>query len=300
MRAKATKARAAQNMEKRAERLLSGLEDQRAQRPGGQAAVPRARRRAAARRCTAPELSKSYGSLEVFTDVDLAIDRGAQGGHPGPQRRRQDHAAAHPGRGRGPRTPARCVPGHGLRLGYYAQEHDTLDPPPRCSTTCCSAADLDAPPSAAESSGQFLFTGDDVDKPARVLSGGEKTRLALATLVVSAGQRPAARRADEQPRPGQPGGGSRRAGTYKGAVVLVTHDEGAVQALAPEKVLLAARRASRTCGARTTWTSSRWPEHLDLVAPTGTALTPDAVGRRIVRCQDAILKPSRHSWFTER
>ena len=34
--------------------------------------------------------------------------------------------------------------------------------------------------------GSFLFSGDDADKPARVLSGGEKTRLALATLVVSA------------------------------------------------------------------------------------------------------------------
>ena len=34
--------------------------------------------------------------------------------------------------------------------------------------------------------GSFLFSGDDVDKPARVLSGGEKTRLALAMLVVSA------------------------------------------------------------------------------------------------------------------
>ena len=34
--------------------------------------------------------------------------------------------------------------------------------------------------------GSFLFSGDDATKPARVLSGGEKTRLALATLVVSA------------------------------------------------------------------------------------------------------------------
>ena len=43
------------------------------------------------------------------------------------ERRGQDHAAA-AARGRGDaRTPARCSPGHGLRTGYFAQEHDTLD-----------------------------------------------------------------------------------------------------------------------------------------------------------------------------
>ena len=87
--------------------------------------------------------------------------------------------------------------------------------------------------------GSFLFTGDDVDKPAGVLSGGEKTRLALATLVVSSAQRAAARRADQQPRPGLAARrSSARCATYAGAVVLVTHDEGAVDALEPERVLL--------------------------------------------------------------
>ena len=47
---------------------------------------------------TAPGLSKSYGSLEVFTDVDLAIDRGSQGRRARAERCRQDDAAADPGR----------------------------------------------------------------------------------------------------------------------------------------------------------------------------------------------------------
>jgi ATPase subunit of ABC transporter with duplicated ATPase domains len=47
-------------------------------------------------------------------------------------------------------------------------------PPPTSTVEIC-----------ARSLGSFLFSGDDVDKPAGVLSGGEKTRLALATLVVS-------------------------------------------------------------------------------------------------------------------
>src|SRR5438309_5886779 len=77
MRAKATKAKAAQGMAKRAERMLAGVEGVRAQdrvaklrfpEPAPCGKVP----------LTAKELSKSYGSLEVFTDVDLAIDRGAR------------------------------------------------------------------------------------------------------------------------------------------------------------------------------------------------------------------------------
>ena len=86
--------------------------------------------------------------------------------------------------------------------------------------------------------GSFLFTGDDVDKPARVLSGGEKTRLALAMLVVSAAN---VLLLDEPTNNLDPA--SRREvleaiRTYAGATVLATHDEGAVEALQPDRVLI--------------------------------------------------------------
>ena len=76
MRAKATKAQAAQSMMKRAERLLSGLEAERS-RQGGRLRFP-APAPCGKTPLTAEGLSKSYGSLEVFTDVDLAIDRGSR------------------------------------------------------------------------------------------------------------------------------------------------------------------------------------------------------------------------------
>ena len=75
-------------------------------------------------------------------------------------------------------------------------------------------------------------------KPAGVLSGGEKTRLALALLVVSGAN---VLLLDEPTNNLDPASRAEILGAlrrYQGAIVLVTHDEGAVEALAPEKVIL--------------------------------------------------------------
>ena len=86
--------------------------------------------------------------------------------------------------------------------------------------------------------GSFLFSGDTVDQPAGTLSGGEKTRLALATLVVSAAN---VLLLDEPTNNLDPASRAEILSAlqaYEGAVVLVSHDEGAVAALEPERVLL--------------------------------------------------------------
>jgi ATPase subunit of ABC transporter with duplicated ATPase domains len=86
--------------------------------------------------------------------------------------------------------------------------------------------------------GSFLFSGDDVEKPAAVLSGGEKTRLALASLVVSSAN---VLLLDEPTNNLDPASRTEVLNairTYRGAVVLVTHDEGAVHALDPDRVLV--------------------------------------------------------------
>ncbi len=129
-------------------------------------------------------------------------------------------------------------PGHGLKIGYYAQEHETLDVDRTVLENMRSAAPDLGETEVRKVLGSFLFSGDDVNKPAGVLSGGEKTRLALALLVVSSAN---VLLLDEPTNNLDPASREEILGalrTFEGAVVLVTHDEGAVDALEPERILL--------------------------------------------------------------
>ena len=129
-------------------------------------------------------------------------------------------------------------PGHGLRLGYYAQEHETLDNDRSVLENMRTAAPHLLDPEQRRILGSFLFSGDAVDKPAGVLSGGEKTRLALALLVVSGAN---VLLLDEPTNNLDPASREEILGalrSFSGAVVLVTHDEGAVHALEPERIIL--------------------------------------------------------------
>ncbi|HZX36902.1 MAG TPA: ABC-F family ATP-binding cassette domain-containing protein, partial [Streptomyces sp.] len=142
MRAKATKTVAAQNMAKRAERLLAGLEDVRASDKVAKLRFPEPAP-CGKTPLTAEGLSKSYGSLEIFTDVDLAIDKGSRVvilGLNGAGKTTLLRLLAGVEK---PDTGA-VTPGHGLKLGYYAQEHETLDPDRTVLENMRSAApDLD-------------------------------------------------------------------------------------------------------------------------------------------------------------
>jgi ATPase subunit of ABC transporter with duplicated ATPase domains len=236
MRAKATKAQAAQSMLKRAERLMSGVEGERRADRVARIAFP-APAPCGRTPLTAAELSKSYGSLEVFTDVDLAIDRGSR-------------VVVLGLNGAGKTTLLRILaavdapdtgtvtPGHGLKLGYYAQEHETLDTGLTVLENLHAAAPQLTDTEARSVLGSFLFSGDDATKPASVLSGGEKTRLALAILVVSSAN---VLLLDEPTNNLDPASREEVLAAirgYAGAIILVTHDEGAVRALEPDRVLI--------------------------------------------------------------
>ncbi|MFE7588206.1 ABC-F family ATP-binding cassette domain-containing protein [Kitasatospora sp. NPDC057512] len=236
MRAKATKTVAAQNMARRADKLLSGLEQVRVNDKVAKLRFPDPAP-CGKTPLTASGLSKSYGSLEIFTDVDLAIDRGSRVvvlGFNGAGKTTLLRMLA------GVEAPdtGEVIPGHGLKIGYYAQEHETLDPDRSVLENMRSAAPDTDLVQIRKILGSFLFSGDDVDKPAGVLSGGEKTRLALATLVVSSAN---VLLLDEPTNNLDPASREEILGAlreFSGAVVLVTHDEGAVEALDPERIIL--------------------------------------------------------------
>jgi ATPase subunit of ABC transporter with duplicated ATPase domains len=254
MRAKATKATAAQNMLKRAEKLLAGAEGERRADRVARIKFP-APAPCGRTPLTAAELSKSYGSLEVFTDVDLAVDRGSRVvvlGLNGAGKTTLLRILAGVDQ---PDTGA-VIPGHGLKVGYYAQEHETLDLSRTVLENLQSAAPQLTNTEARSVLGSFLFSGDDASKPARVLSGGEKTRLALAALVVSSAN---VLLLDEPTNNLDPASREEVLAairSYAGAIILVTHDEGAVHALEPDRVLILPD------GVEDLWN----PDYADLVA----------------------------------
>ena len=131
----------------------------------------------------AQRLAKRFDDLEVFKDVDLMIAR-------------QDKVALVGKNGAGKTTLTRillgelegdgtCGLGHNVDVGYYAQnQSDELDGELTVFETIDNEATGEVRKRVRALLGSFLFSGEDVDKKVKVLSGGEKARLALCKLLL--------------------------------------------------------------------------------------------------------------------
>jgi ATPase subunit of ABC transporter with duplicated ATPase domains len=237
--AKATKAAMAHNMEKR----IARLDAERVDVPRGDKVLrvrfpePPAPGRTVV---TAIGLAKSYAGPPVFEDVAFDLGRGERLlvlGLNGAGKTSLLRILA----GETEADRGQVAFGHHVTFGYYAQEHDNL----RVEETLLDSIRREVPTDVQLTEtelrgllGMFGLSGEKVFQEAGTLSGGEKTKLALAMLMVG---RNNVLLLDEPTNNLDPG--SRRAVTdalldWPGAIILVSHDTEFVEHLAPTKVLV--------------------------------------------------------------
>jgi len=177
-------------------------------------------------------LKKAYGSHVVFPGIDLTVRRGDKIGIIGVN-------------GAGKTTLLRMMAGElpydagtikigsGVEVGYYAQHHaDTLDLGATVYEVVQRAAPETPPARVRSILGAFMFSGDDTDKPVKVLSGGEKARVALARLLVAPGNLLLMDEPTNHLDLASSESLAASLGTFDGTLVFVSHNRSLIRTLA--------------------------------------------------------------------
>ena len=129
-------------------------------------------------------VSKAYGSRRVFDGINVLIERGDRIALIGPNGVGKSTLMRMLSGVEAPDSGTRTE-GHQVVMQYFAQDEATrLDPTLTVYQTLAGDSPIHMVPSIRNILGGFLFSGDDVDKPVRVLSGGERTRLAVARMLL--------------------------------------------------------------------------------------------------------------------
>ena len=127
---------------------------------------------------------KAYGDLVVLKDITLHIERGDRIGLVGVNGAGKSTLMRILSGEEAPDSGTRTE-GHHLVMQYFAQDEATrMDPAPTVYETLSAGSPLDMVPVIRNILGGFLFSGDDVYKKVKVLSGGERTRLAVARMLL--------------------------------------------------------------------------------------------------------------------
>jgi ATP-binding cassette, subfamily F, member 3 len=129
-------------------------------------------------------VSKAYGTRRVFDGINVLIERGDRIALIGPNGVGKSTLMRMLSGVEAPDSGTRTE-GHQVVMQYFAQDEATrLDPTLTVYQTLAGDSPIHMVPSIRNILGGFLFSGDDVDKPVRVLSGGERTRLAVARMLL--------------------------------------------------------------------------------------------------------------------
>ena len=127
---------------------------------------------------------KAYGATRVFSDVNLHIERGDRIALIGPNGVGKSTLMRMLSGVEGPDGGER-IEGHQMVMQYFAQDEAAkLDPTLNVYQTLAGDSPIQMVPQIRTILGGFLFSGDDIEKPVRVLSGGERTRLAVARMLL--------------------------------------------------------------------------------------------------------------------
>ncbi|HEU5368686.1 MAG TPA: ABC-F family ATP-binding cassette domain-containing protein, partial [Ktedonobacterales bacterium] len=190
------------------------------------------------------QLSKSYNGPPVLTNLSFEIERGQRLvviGRNGAGKTTLLRMLA----GLTPPSRGQIRTGHQVDLGYYAQEHESLHP----ALTLLEELRLAAsemphrngePPSDGQLRsllGRFLFSGEQAFQKAGSLSGGEKTRLALARLMLGGYNTLLLDEPTNNLDPISRDRVRQALESYRGTLVIVSHDTDFVAALQPDLAL---------------------------------------------------------------
>ncbi len=182
------------------------------------------------------DLARSYGPVDVFDSVTFAVERG-------------ERLLVMGLNGAGKTSLLRILAGvnepdagsvrygHQVDAGYYAQEHDLIDPSRSLIEQMRDHATV-GDTELRGLLGMFGLGGDIVFRPAGTLSGGEKTKLVLSQLVAGRHNLLLLDEPTNNLDPGSRLATAEALGAWPGSMVMVSHDREFVEALRPDRVLV--------------------------------------------------------------
>ena len=217
---------------------------------------------------TLAAVSKAFGTNKVFGNLDLVVERGQR--------------LALVGRnGAGKSTLIRLIAGeesldrgnrelgHNVQIAYYGPDRHDLDPTRTVRETMADAAPLAMLPEIRNILGAFLFSGETVEKKTAILSGGERSRLALARLFL----RPANLLLLDEPTNHLDLDAKRALlnalANYQGTIVFVAHDRYFMDALANRVAAIGGGEAALYWGNYSDYLARVSPPEPDAAAPPG-------------------------------